>query len=191
MDPKDKCFGKVVNKIEGSGSVSFPQEYKGISDAQFIMSVHLGQLGKIAASRYTGQLDPDSFYQECKDCRDDNYEWMMVVPFKAIYEQLCDQPYSKNGMVHTSLIVFKELTAEGMHGSYSWNSDGAGHHTGRVHVMDFHDKRRFGPPEGKGAHYRVSWVFGEVKPVVQIWCGTRQHNKSKKQRCSRWAEGKA
>jgi hypothetical protein len=170
MDPKDKCFGKVIHRIEGSGSVSFPQEYKSISDGQFIMSVHLGQLGKIAASRYTGNADPESFYEECKDCRDDNYEWMMVVPLKATYQQLCDQPYSKEGMVHASLIVFKELTPEGMHGSYSWNSDGEGHHTGRVHIMDFHGTRRFGPPEGEGAHYRVSWVFGEVKPVVQIWC---------------------
>jgi hypothetical protein len=170
IDPKHRCFGKVVHRIQGSGAVAFPAVYKGISEGQFLMSVHLGQLGKIAASRYTGNVDPESFYEECKDCRDDNYEWMMVVPLRATYQQLCDQPYSKEGMVHVSLIVFKELTPEGMHGSYSWNSDGKGHHTGRVHIMDFHGTRRLAPPEGEGAHYRVSWIFGEVKPVVQIWC---------------------
>ncbi len=170
MDPKHKCFGKVIHRIEGSGAVSFPAEYKNISEGQFTMSVHLGKLGKIAASRYTGNVDPEAFHKECKDCRDDNYEWMMVVPLKATFQQLCDQPYTKEGMVHASLIVFKELTPEGMHGSYNWNSDGKGHHTGRVHIMDFHGTRKYGPPEGEGAHYRVSWVFGEVKPVVQIWC---------------------
>ena len=170
MDPKHKCFGKVINRIEGAGAVSFPAEYKGISEGQFIMSVHLGQLGKIAASRYTGQMDQESFDKECKDCRDDNYEWMMIAPLKATFQQLCDQPYTKEGMVKASLIVFKELKPEGMHGFYKWDSDGEGHHTGPINIVDFHNTRKLGPPEGEGAHYRVSWVFGEVKPVVQIWC---------------------
>ena len=54
-----------------------------------------------------------------------------------------------------------------MAGSYSWTSKELD--TG-LQIRDYTGQTQFGPQKGEGnVKYRVSWNFGKIKPMIQIF----------------------
>lgn len=169
-DPNDKCYGKVISRIEGSGSV--PITLPTQSSNGFIMDVALGHLGKIAALQQMGraaEVIKAMMEKEEKESSNDNYTVWLSGSFNATFQSgLCDGPVNtEKDAMPFSVRIFKELTDSGMSGSYTWKSDKGLH---SVDIRDFHGTKIFGPPQdGTEVKHRVSWTFGETEPIVQIW----------------------
>ncbi|MFO7739811.1 MAG: hypothetical protein R6V46_15135 [Desulfatiglandaceae bacterium] len=183
--PESKCYQQVIGRIEASGTVPITSSGEGAVSGRggsITISKNLGHLGTIAAMQYQGQVNTDSILFPKKNSRDDNYTAFLVAGFKAtIKNGLCDGPANiREGVIPVVLTIFKELDPTGMHGSYSWQAE-ATPPPSRIYIGDFHDDIRLGPAKGKGAHCRVGWTFGEVKPIVQIWCGQKNITDQKSQ----------
>lgn len=156
------CFGQVIMRMEGSDSVP-------VTAGKFVINGNLGHLGKIAAMQYKGNISPDGIFNQEKDSRSDNYSSVLVAGFKCTQRGGCgNEDYIKEGTIPIALDIFKELTSMGMHGSYTWKSKD-GLPSFKIGIGDFQGDRRFNPIKGQGARYRVSWRFGKITPIVQIW----------------------
>ncbi len=171
--PESKCYQKVISRIEASGTIPITSSGEGAlsgGGGSIIISKNLGHLGTVAAMQYRGQFNQDSMLNEKKDPRNDNYTVFLVAGFKmTVKDGLCNGPANtKEGVLPIALTIFKELTPMGMQGSYNWRAE-AGAPPSKIFIGDFHGDKRLGPANGKGARCRVSWTFGEVKPIVQIW----------------------
>ena len=184
-EPDSKCYQQVIGRIEASGAVPITIRGEGAvrgRGGSLVISKNLGHLGTIAAMQYQGQVDRDAMLNPKKDTRDDNYTAFLVAGFRATFKNgLCNGPATtREGVIPVALTIFKEIDLTGMFGSYNWQAE-ATSPPSRIYIGDFHDDIRLGPGKGKGAHCRVSWTFGEVKPVVQIWWEDRNITDQKSQ----------
>jgi len=156
------CFGQVIMRTEGSDTVP-------VTAGKFLISGNLGHLGKIAAMQYKGNISPEGIINQKKDSKSDNYSSMLATGFKITQRGVCgNEGHIKDGMIPIGLNIFKEFTPMGMNGSYTWKSKD-GLPSFMIFIGDFQGDRRFMPNKGQGARYRVSWRFGKVTPIVQIW----------------------
>jgi hypothetical protein len=156
------CFGQVIMRIDGFDTVP-------VTTGEFLIDGNLGNLGRMAAMQYKGDFSPGEMFSQKKDARSDNYSSLLVAGFKVTQRGGCgNEGYIKEGTFPIALNIFKELTPMGMHGSYTWKSKD-GLPSFKIDVGDFQGDRRFNPIKGQGARYRVSWRFGKITPIVQIW----------------------
>ena len=156
------CFGQVIMRIDGFDTVP-------VTTGEFLINGNLGNLGRMAAMQYKGDFSPGEMFSQKKDARSDNYSSLLVAGFKITQRGGCgNEGYIKEGTFPIALNIFKELTPMGMHGSYTWKSKD-GLPSFKIDVGDFQGDRRFNPIKGQGARYRVSWRFGKITPIVQIW----------------------
>ena len=169
-DTNDKCYGQVISTIYGSGAVPITPPSSGKSS--FLMQVSLGQLGKVAALQQMGRTQEmlaAIFEGEEKESSYDNYLFFLTGSLNVTYKSgLCDgPPTAQQGVYPFAARVFKELTASGMYGSDTWKSETCGPH---IDIVDFHGYKVLGPEQGGAdATYKISWTFGEVQPILQIW----------------------
>jgi hypothetical protein len=168
--PDSECYGKVINRIEGSGTVPITSSSQGLNS--FLMDVSLGQLGKIAALQQMGrasEMTEAILEEEDKKTSSDNYIAALSGGFNATFQfGLCDGPVlTERGVIPFHVGIFKELTASTMSGSYTWESDEG---FTNVDIKDFQGFKSLGPPQGgTEVKHRVSWSFGYTKPILQIW----------------------
>jgi len=156
------CSGQVIMRMEGFETVP-------VSADNFLIISNLGHLGKVAAMQYKGNFNIEDMFDQKKNSDSDNYSSMLVASFKCTQRGGCgNEGYFKEGIIPIALNIFKELTPMGMHGSYTWKSKD-GLPSFRIGIGDFKGDRRFNPNKGQGARYRVSWSFGKITPIVQIW----------------------
>ena len=109
------------------------------------------------------------FEGEEKESSYDNYLFFLTGSLNVTYKSgLCDgPPTAQQGVYPFAARVFKELTASGMYGSDTWKSETCGPH---IDIVDFHGYKVLGPEQGGAdATYKISWTFGEVQPILQIW----------------------
>jgi hypothetical protein len=169
-DPNDKCYGKVMSTISGSGTVPITPPSSGKSS--FLMQVSLGHLGKVTALQQMGraqEMVEAIFEEEDKESSYDNYVVFLTGSLNVTYKGgLCDGPATaQKGVYPFAVRIFKELTAAGMYGSDTWKSETCGPH---IDIRDFHGYKVLGPEQGGAdATYKISWTFGEVQPILQIW----------------------
>lgn len=169
-NPDSKCYGQVINRIEGSGTVPVTLASQGSSS--FLMDVQLGQLGRIAALQQMGRASEVTeaiLGEEDKKSSSDNYTVMLSGGFNATFLWgLCDGPvHTERGVIPFHVGIFKELTASSMSGSYTWESNEG---FNDVDIKDFQDFKLLGPPQGGNeVKLQVSWSFGNTKPILQIW----------------------
>ncbi|MBE9485517.1 MAG: hypothetical protein IMY74_11750 [Bacteroidetes bacterium] len=156
------CFGQVIERIDGFDTVP-------VTAGKFLIDGYLGHLGKMAAMQYKGNISPEGIISQKKDSRSDNYSSVLVAGFKVTQRGVCgNEGYIKEGILPIGLNIFKELTPMSMHGSYTWKSKD-GLPSFKIDIGDFQGDRRFSPIKGQGARYRVSWRFGKITPIVQVW----------------------
>lgn len=166
INPNDKCFGKVVAKIVAKGSVP-------LDDEAFFIDVNLGELGKYAAMQYRGQIPtPENV---SKAPFSDNYGAVLLVPVKATYSSSDDKSCKLTSVKKAESgfnfkIRMKEVKPWGMSGAYKWRGEAGWGFPLPLSIGDLRGDIRYTPEAGNGpAHYEVSWVFGEVKPIVRIY----------------------
>jgi len=163
QNPNSDCFGQVIERIDGFDTVSLT------GDNTFLINVNLGHLGKMAAMQYKGNISPGEMFNEKKDSKSDNYSSVLAAGFKITARGGCgNEGYIKEGTIPIALNIFKELTPMGMQGSYTWKSKDDSPWF-KIDIGDFHGDRRFNPIKGESTRYRVSWRFGKITPIVQIW----------------------
>lgn len=169
-NPDFKCYGQVINRIEGSGTVPITSPSQ--SPGSFLMDVQLGHLGRIAALQQMGraaEMVKAIMEKEEKKSSSDNYIVMLTGGFNATFQSnLCDGPvHTERGVIPFRVGIFKELTASTMSGSYTWESNEG---FTEVDIKDFQGFKLLGPPQGGNeVKHRVSWSFGYTKPILQIW----------------------
>ena len=165
MAPGGRCTGKVISKAEASGSVS-------VTGGGFFIDVKLGELGKFALLQCGGKITSENIQNLNKMPPSDNYSAVLVVPVKMTYRSIsdsgCELTNVKSGKAGFSLFMgFRELKPWGMSGSYKWGGEGGAKTLG---IVDCQGDIRYQPEAGDGpTQYEVSWVFGEVKPIVRIY----------------------
>ena len=163
QNPNSDCFGQVIARIDGFDTVSLT------GDNTFLINVNLGHLGKMAAMQYKGNISPGEMFNEKKDSKSDNYSSVLAAGFKITARGGCgNEGYIKEGTIPIALNIFKELTPMGMQGSYTWKSKDDSPWF-KIDIGDFQGDRRFNPIKGQSTRYRVSWRFGKITPIVQIW----------------------
>jgi hypothetical protein len=165
MAPGDQCTGKVISKAETSGSAP-------VTGDGFFIDVKLGELGKFALLQCGGKITSENIQNLNKMPPSDNYSAVLLVPVKMTYRSTsdsgCELTNVKSGEAAFSLFIgFRELKPWGMSGSYKWGGQGGARTLG---VVDCQGDIRYQPEAGDGPpQYEVSWVFGEVKPIVRIY----------------------
>ena len=156
------CSGQVIMRTEGFETVT-------VSADKFLIISNLGHLGKVAAMQYKGNFNIESMLDQEERPDSDNYSAMLVAGFKCTQRGGCgNEGYFKEFIIPIGLNIFKNLTPMGMHGSYTWKSK-EGLPSFMMGIGDFKGDRRFNPSKGQSTRYRVSWRFGKITPIVQIW----------------------
>jgi len=106
------CAGQVIMGIEGSETVS-------VTTDLFLIDVYLGNLGKVAAMNYKGNMSIDDILNKEKNPKSENYSSGLVSAFKITQKGECsNEGYINKSAIPIALNTFKELTSMRMYGSY-------------------------------------------------------------------------
>lgn len=105
-----------------------------------------------------------------KEPKTDVYQFVLTVPMATTLKQQstpCSRYETIPFPTGVALAPYMNLTKVGMYGSYSWRSKTLD--TG-LQIRDYPGQIQFEPQKGEGnVNYRVSWNFGKIKPMVQIF----------------------
>jgi len=105
-----------------------------------------------------------------KELKTDIYTFVLTVPMATtLTEQSnpCSRYKTSPWPTGVGLNAYMNLTKWGMYGSYSWTSNTLD--TG-LQIRDYPNQTQFEPQKGEGnVKYRVSWNFGKIKPMIQIF----------------------
>jgi len=105
-----------------------------------------------------------------KELKTDIYTFVLTVPMATtLTEQSspCSRYKTSPWSTGVALAPYLNLTKRGMADSYSWTSNKLD--TG-LQIRDYPNQTQFEPQKGEGnVKYRVSWNFGKIKPMIQIF----------------------
>jgi hypothetical protein len=105
-----------------------------------------------------------------KELKTDIYLLMLVVPMATTLREQSD-PCSRYKTTPrpegVALSAYVNLAKWGMYGSYSWTSSKLDM---GLQIRNYPGQIQFEPNGGEGnVKYRVSWSFGKIKPMIQIF----------------------
>ena len=105
-----------------------------------------------------------------KELKTDVYQFVLTVPMATTLKQQstpCSRYETIPFPTGVALNPYLYLHKWGMYGSYSWTSNDLD--TG-LQIRNYPGQTQFGPQKGEGnVKYRVSWSFGKIKPMIQIF----------------------
>jgi hypothetical protein len=105
-----------------------------------------------------------------KELKTDVYQFVLTVPMATTLKQQstpCSRYETIPFPTGVALNPYLYLPKWGMYGSYSWTSNDLD--TG-LQIRNYPGQTQFGPQKGEGnVKYRVSWSFGKIKPMIQIF----------------------
>lgn len=105
-----------------------------------------------------------------KELKTDVYQFVLTVPMATTLKQQstpCSRYETIPFPTGVALSPYLYLPKGGMYGSYSWTSNELD--TG-LQIRNYPGQIQFEPKRGEGnVKYRVSWSFGKIKPMIQIF----------------------
>jgi hypothetical protein len=177
LDPPQGCPPLALEE-QGSGSVKVVSTMSGPSDSTgaFLLQVFKGPVGKSNMLQFTKRAGPDTLTHLSKEASSDNYTFVLApVPMKITKKvrRKCPQlEYDEqdNKRVFALRVPFVELKQGKMSGSYSWNSKKVPYKKLGMEVTNVRGNITYDPKKTVGdVQYQVNWVFGKVKPEIQIY----------------------
>jgi hypothetical protein len=177
LNPPQGCPPLALEE-KGSGSVKVVSVMAGPSDTTgaFLLQVFTGPIGKTNMLQFTKRAGPDTITHLSKEPVSDNYMFLFAPVTMKITKKVrrkCPQyEYDEqdNKRVFALRVPFAELKQEKMSGSYSWQSKKFPYKNLGMEVTNLQGNITYKPKKEPGdVEYKVNWVFGKVKPEVQIY----------------------
>jgi hypothetical protein len=177
LDPPKGCPPLALEE-QGSGSVNVVSYKAGASATTggFLLQVFTGPIGKTNMLQFTKRAGPDTITHLSKEPVSDNYMFLFAPVTMKITKKVrrkCPQyEYDEqdNKRVFALRVPFAELKQEKMSGSYSWQSKKFPYKNLGMEVTNLQGNITYKPKKEPGdVQYQVNWVFGKVKPEVQIY----------------------
>ena len=177
LNPPQGCPPLALEE-KGSGSVKVVSVMAGPSDTTgaFLLQVFTGPIGKTNMLQFTKRAGPDTMTHLSKEPVSDNYMFLFAPVTMKITKKVrrkCPQyEYDEqdNKRVFALRVPFAELKQEKMSGSYSWQSKKFPYKNLGMEVTNLQGNITYKPKKEPGdVQYQVNWVFGKVKPEVQIY----------------------
>jgi len=177
LDPPRGCPALALEE-QGSGSVKVESVKAGPSDntGAFLLQVFKGPVGKTNMLQFTKRAGPDTITHLSKEASSENYTFMLAPVnmkiTKKVRKKCPEYEYDKqdNKRVFALRVPFVELKQGKMSGSYSWNSKKVPYKNLGMQVTNVLGNITYEPKKEPGdVQYQVNWVFGKVKPEVQIF----------------------
>jgi hypothetical protein len=177
LDPPQGCPPLALEE-QGSGSVNVVSYKSGAAATTggFLLQAFTGQGGKGEVLQFTKRADSDTMTHLSKEPASDNYMFMLAPVNMKITKKVrkkCPQyEYDEqdNKRVFALRIPFVEMKQGKMSGSYSWYSKKFPYKNLGMEVTNVRGNITYEPKKGPGdVQYQVNWVFGKVKPEVQIY----------------------
>jgi hypothetical protein len=142
----------------------------------FLLQVFKGPVGKTNMLQFTKRAGPDTITHLSKEPASDNYTFMFAPVNMKITKKVrrkCPQyEYDEqdNKRVFALRVPFVELKQGKMSGSYSWQSKKVPYKNMGMEVTNVLSNITYDPKKETGdVQYQVNWVFGKVKPEIQIY----------------------
>jgi hypothetical protein len=177
LNPPQGCPPLALEE-KGSGSVKVISALTGPSDntGAFLLQAFTGPVGKTNMLQFTKRAGADTITHLSKEPTSDNYTFMLAPVNMKITKKVrrkCPQyEYDEkdNKRVFALRVPFVELKQGKMSGSYSWNSKKVPYKNLGMQVTNVLGNITYEPKKEPGdVQYQVNWVFGKVKPEVQIF----------------------
>jgi hypothetical protein len=177
LDPPRGCPPLALEE-QGSGSVNVVSVMAGASDntGAFLLQVFTGPVGKTNMLQFTKRAGPDTITHLSKEPPSDNYMFMLApVNMKITKKERKECPQYEydeqdNKRVFALRVPFVELKQGKMSGSYSWYSKKFPYKHLGMEVTNVRGNITYDPKKEPGdVQYQVNWVFGKVKPEIQIY----------------------
>jgi len=177
LDPPQGCPPLALEE-KGSGSVKVVSTMSGPSEntGAFLLQVFKGPVGKTNMLQFTKRAGADTITHLSKEPASDNYTFIFAPVTMKITKKVrrkCPQyEYDEqdNKRVFALRVPFVELKQEKMSGSYSWNSKKVPYKKLGMEVTNVRGNITYDPKKEPGdVQYQVNWIFGKVKPEVQIY----------------------
>jgi len=142
----------------------------------FLLQVFKGPVGKTNMLQFTKKAGPDTITHLSKEPASDNYTFMLApVPMKITKKvrKKCPQyeyDDKDNKRVFALRVPFAEIKQAGMSGSHSWHVKKIPYKKLGMGVTNVRGDITYDPKKESGdVQYQVNWVFGNVKPEIQIY----------------------
>jgi hypothetical protein len=126
--------------------------------------------------QFTKRAGPDTITHLSKEPSSDNYMFMLAPVNMKITKKVrkkCPQyEYDEqdNKRVFALRVPFVELKQGKMSGSYSWHAKKVPYKKLGMEVTNVRGNITYDPKKEQGdVEYKVNWVFGKVKPEIQIY----------------------
>ena len=177
INPPQGCPPLALEE-QGSGSVKVESVKAGASDntGAFLLQVFKGPLGKTNMLQFTKRAGPDTIAHLSKEPSSDNYTFMLApIPMKITKKvrKKCPQyefDDKDKKRVFALRVPFVELKQGEMSGSYSWPVKKLPYKKLGMGVTNVMGDITYDPKKESGdVQYQVNWVFGKVKPEIQIY----------------------
>jgi hypothetical protein len=177
LNPPQGCPPLALEE-KGSGSVKVVSAMSGPSDntGAFLLQVFTGPVGKTNMLQFTKKAGADTITHLSKEPASDNYTFMLAPVNMKITKKVlkkCPQyEYDEqdNKRVFALRVPFVELKQGKMSGSYSWHAKKVPYKNLGMQVTNVLGNITYEPKKEPGdVQYQVNWVFGKVKPEVQIY----------------------
>jgi hypothetical protein len=179
LDPPQGCPPLALEE-QGSGSVKVvsPMAMAGVPDntGAFLLQVFTGPVGKTYMLQAMKKANSDTMTHLSKEPVSDNYAFVFSPVIMKITRKVrkeCpryEYDEQDNKRVFGLGVPFVELKQGQMSGSYSWQSRKLSNKGLGMTVTDIRGNITYDPKKESGdVQYQVNWVFGKVKPEVQIY----------------------
>jgi len=177
LNPPQGCPPLALEE-KGSGSVKVVSALSGPSDTTgaFLLQAFTGPVGKTNMLQFTKRAGADTITHLSKEPVSDNYTFMLApVNMKITKKVLKKCPQYEyddkdNKRVFALRVPFVELKQGKMSGSYSWHAKKVPYKNLGMQVTNVLGNITYEPKKEPGdVQYQVNWVFGKIKPEVQIY----------------------
>lgn len=171
IEPTDECYG-IIAEEDAFGSVKIKggDEVTGPDDGMFELQAFLGYGGQIAAMQWLATISPEKMMDIDKQPSNDNYVFMLNVPFKTQIQAREDckniEP-SYPRMFSFQLLIY-EYEKTGMSGVFDHTASAA-----TFMILGYGNccgVTRYTPHEGMyNTTSTVSWNFGKVATLQILY----------------------
>jgi hypothetical protein len=172
IEPSDECYGLIAEEDAfGSVKIKGGDEITGPDDGMFELQAFLGYGGQIGAMQWLAQVSPEKMMDIDKQPSNDNYTFMLNVPFKTqiqAREDCINIEPSFPRMFGFQLLIY-EYEKMGMSGAFDHTATAPTFQ--QLGYGSCCGVTRYLPSEGSyNTISSVSWTFGKVATLqILFW----------------------